>query len=158
MALVYGSRLDRGLLCLVFEEEGTRYKSFSTRNNILGHLQQGNAPSCLDRIRATRLASAGVAFLLDHCIKAAADDIPCSGPDRFKKFTSQEKIFCTDHLLVLLYIAGSVCVSGISGAATKMIPVEDMHHETNFKTRTPKYVPMCFLMCYKVYCALQSPP
>jgi 6-phosphofructokinase 1 len=44
---------------------------FDVRRAILGHVQQGGAPSPFDRIQATRLASAGV----DHLISAAlADD------------------------------------------------------------------------------------
>ena len=38
---------------------------------ILGHVQQGGAPSPFDRIEATRLASAGVEHLID---RALADD------------------------------------------------------------------------------------
>jgi 6-phosphofructokinase 1 len=44
---------------------------FDVRRAILGHVQQGGAPSPFDRIQATRLASAGV----DHLISAVlADD------------------------------------------------------------------------------------
>ena len=42
------------------------------RRAILGHVQQGGAPSPFDRIHATRLASAGV----DHLINAALADDP----------------------------------------------------------------------------------
>jgi 6-phosphofructokinase 1 len=59
----------------LFEDEGERpgHPSFATRTNVLGHLQQGNAPSCLDRVRATRLASAAVQFILRQCELPAPD-------------------------------------------------------------------------------------
>jgi 6-phosphofructokinase 1 len=41
---------------------------FDVRTTILGHVQQGGAPSPFDRIQATRLASAGVEQLIDHAI------------------------------------------------------------------------------------------
>ena len=44
------------------------------RRAILGHVQQGGAPSPFDRIQATRLASAGV----DHLINAVLADDPAS--------------------------------------------------------------------------------
>ena len=43
---------------------------FDVRRAILGHVQQGGAPSPFDRIQATRLASAGV----DHLISAVLAD------------------------------------------------------------------------------------
>jgi 6-phosphofructokinase 1 len=47
---------------------------FDVRRAILGHVQQGGAPSPFDRIQATRLASAGV----DHLITQALADDPTS--------------------------------------------------------------------------------
>ena len=44
------------------------------RTAILGHVQQGGAPSPFDRIEATRLASAGV----EHLIERALADRPMS--------------------------------------------------------------------------------
>ena len=44
---------------------------FDVRTAILGHVQQGGAPSPFDRIEATRLASAGVEHLIE---RALADD------------------------------------------------------------------------------------
>ena len=44
---------------------------FDVRTAILGHVQQGGAPSPFDRIQATRLASAGVEHLIE---RALADD------------------------------------------------------------------------------------
>jgi 6-phosphofructokinase 1 len=47
---------------------------FDVRGAILGHVQQGGAPSPFDRIQATRLASAGV----EHLIARALADEPTS--------------------------------------------------------------------------------
>eukprot|EP00047_Mylnosiga_fluctuans_P018179 m.67990 g.67990 ORF g.67990 m.67990 type:complete len:838 (-) comp7475_c0_seq2:128-2641(-) len=42
----------------LFEEEGrASVPPFTTRSNILGHLQEGGTPSAIDRVRASRLAS-----------------------------------------------------------------------------------------------------
>jgi 6-phosphofructokinase 1 len=41
---------------------------FDVRTAILGHVQQGGAPSPFDRIEATRLASAGVEHLIDRAL------------------------------------------------------------------------------------------
>jgi len=41
---------------------------FDVRTAILGHVQQGGAPSPFDRIQATRLASAGVERLIDRAL------------------------------------------------------------------------------------------
>jgi 6-phosphofructokinase 1 len=53
---------------LFAHESGGR---FDVRQAILGHVQQGGAPSPFDRIQATRLASAGVEHLIST---ALADD------------------------------------------------------------------------------------
>lgn len=56
---VYTTAFIRAL----FEEEGGGH--FSVHQAILGHLQQGGHPSPSDRILATRLASRGIAFLIE---------------------------------------------------------------------------------------------
>ena len=50
---------------LFAHESGGR---FDVRRAILGHVQQGGAPSPFDRIHATRLASAGVDRLIDEAL------------------------------------------------------------------------------------------
>ena len=60
-----------------FVESLLRHESrgvFDVRRAILGHVQQGGAPSPFDRIQATRLASAAI----DHLITEALTDAPAS--------------------------------------------------------------------------------
>jgi 6-phosphofructokinase 1 len=52
-------------MCSLFEEEGQDL--FDVRQAILGHLQQGGAPSPFDRIQATRLATRCINYLIEHC-------------------------------------------------------------------------------------------
>jgi 6-phosphofructokinase 1 len=51
-------------MCALFEEEGG--ENFDVRQAILGHLQQGGAPSPFDRIQATRLATRSIHYLIDQ--------------------------------------------------------------------------------------------
>ena len=51
-------------MCALFEEEGG--ENFDVRQAILGHLQQGGAPSPFDRIQATRLATRSINYLIDQ--------------------------------------------------------------------------------------------
>ena len=53
------------LISKVFEEEA--HGIFDSKTVVLGHTQQGGAPSPLDRIRATRLAARCVRWLLKQC-------------------------------------------------------------------------------------------
>ncbi|MBX3013138.1 MAG: 6-phosphofructokinase [Caldilineaceae bacterium] len=55
-------------MAAVFEKEGGNL--FDVRQAILGHIQQGGKPSPYDRIEATRLAAAGINFLLQHANRA----------------------------------------------------------------------------------------
>lgn len=60
----------------LFEEEGRfhsdEFPTFSTRNNILGHLQQGGATSPLDRVRGMRFAANCVNFIMKQ-MEGASD-------------------------------------------------------------------------------------
>ncbi len=53
-----------GFMCSLFEEEG--HDLFDVRQAILGHLQQGGAPSPFDRIQATRLAKRCIEYLIEQ--------------------------------------------------------------------------------------------
>ena len=61
----------------IFMKEGSPV--FDSRNTILGHLQQGNSPSPLDRVRGTRLAVLCAQFIEDWIVKSPKrDDVPYS--------------------------------------------------------------------------------
>ena len=55
---------DTPFMCALFEEEGREL--FDVRQAILGHMQQGGAPSPFDRIQATRLATRCIDFLIEQ--------------------------------------------------------------------------------------------
>jgi 6-phosphofructokinase 1 len=55
---------DTPFMCALFEEEGRDL--FDVRQAILGHMQQGGAPSPFDRIQATRLATRCIDFLIER--------------------------------------------------------------------------------------------
>jgi 6-phosphofructokinase 1 len=61
-----------GFIRSLFERES--YGSFSVRQAILGHIQQGGDPSPFDRIQATRLAAKSMDYLIDQ----ASSDSPQS--------------------------------------------------------------------------------
>jgi 6-phosphofructokinase 1 len=74
--LIRGERADE-VFTTSFVESLLTHESrglFDVRRAILGHVQQGGAPSPFDRIQATRLAAAGV----DHLIVQALADDPAS--------------------------------------------------------------------------------
>ncbi len=61
-----------GFMQALFEEEGKDL--FDVRTAVLGHLQQGGAPSPFDRIQATRLAKQSVDFLIDEVGSGSTGD------------------------------------------------------------------------------------
>jgi 6-phosphofructokinase 1 len=64
--VICSERADRvytsGFIKTLFEREGEGL--FSTRQSILGHIQQGGDPSPFDRIQATRLAARSMEYLI----------------------------------------------------------------------------------------------
>jgi 6-phosphofructokinase 1 len=62
---------DTPFMCALFEEEGRDL--FDVRQAILGHLQQGGAPSPFDRIQATRLATRCIDFLIEQIEKESTN-------------------------------------------------------------------------------------
>eukprot|EP00050_Salpingoeca_kvevrii_P014369 m.35420 g.35420 ORF g.35420 m.35420 type:complete len:820 (-) comp5719_c0_seq1:47-2506(-) len=100
---------------LLFEAEGAASPDpeckFSTRNIILGHLQQGRVPSPLDRVRASRLASRGAQALLD-CLAKNCGEQGCNQQ-------------CQCAVVVEI---------GDDKVAT---PIEELEAQTDFRDRVP---------------------
>ena len=94
----------------LFEQEGQRrdHPGYTVRNNVLGHLQQGNSPSPLDRVMAAKLGTAAVDFCTRHMAR--------SGP-----------ITAEDY-----------CVLGLHADAQVVTPVENLIANTDFKHRRPR--------------------
>ncbi|KAI8913669.1 phosphofructokinase domain-containing protein [Gorgonomyces haynaldii] len=92
----------------IFRAEGEGL--FDSRTAVLGHLQQGDTPSPLDRVRATRLATEAI--------------------DWIQKTTEANGHFTTDprHSVVI----------GVRGAKISVSPVLDVLQETDMKLRRAK--------------------
>jgi len=105
------------VLYAVFEQEGQRRDehNFTVRNNVLGHLQQGNSPSPFDRVYAARLGCAACNFieqsLLDNC---DADGTVCAAD------------------------ASSAVIIGLQGSKQTFTPVETLVEGTDFANRRSK--------------------
>lgn len=65
----------------LYSEEGKGL--FSTRMNVLGHMQQGGSPTPFDRNMGTKMAAKCVEWMVDQCKKATQPDgsINCTGND-----------------------------------------------------------------------------
>ena len=88
---------------------------FVTRDNILGHLQQGDNPSPFDRIMGTKYATEAVKYLLAQ--------IPANmGKDGSMNATSDE----------------TACVLGLVGAKIMSTSVNVLSKTTDFEHRIPK--------------------
>ncbi|XP_065086215.1 ATP-dependent 6-phosphofructokinase isoform X2 [Ochlerotatus camptorhynchus] len=97
----------------LYSEEGKGL--FSTRMNVLGHMQQGGSPTPFDRNMGTKMAAKCVEWLVEQ-LKAntAADGTICAkGQD-------------------------SACLLGLVRRQYKFSPLKDLIADTNFEQRIPK--------------------
>ncbi|KAI8361287.1 phosphofructokinase-domain-containing protein [Mortierella sp. GBAus27b] len=106
----------------IIKEEG--HQQFDSRTAILGHIQQGNSPSPLDRIRATRLAVTSVDFLEEHASglssnSSTTSNVSTSGPSVYNKDPD------------------SIAVAGIHGSKISFTSVEALLKDTDLKNRKP---------------------
>ncbi|KAI7859897.1 6-phosphofructokinase [Circinella umbellata] len=104
----------------ILKDEG--HQLFDSRTAILGHIQQGDTPSPLDRIRATRSAIKCIEFMELHSSEAL-DKAYLS-----KQGTPIELTQCED----------SVAVVGIWGADVKCNSVKSLLPVTDMKNRKPR--------------------
>ncbi|GFW04401.1 ATP-dependent 6-phosphofructokinase [Trichonephila clavipes] len=98
----------------LYSEEGKDI--FSTRKNILGHMQQGGSPSPFDRNFGTKLAAKAAEWLLKQ-VEANAqpnNTVVCKAPET----------------AVLL---------GLVKRQYNFTPVQNLRQETDFKNRIPKH-------------------
>ncbi|KAI9183561.1 6-phosphofructokinase, alpha subunit [Blastocladiella emersonii ATCC 22665] len=101
------------VLCSILRAEAQG--QFDARAAVLGHLQQGGAPSPLDRIRATRLASMCIDWIERH-----ATGEPCDATSRVAAAAAAAagSVYTTTR--------ESACVIGIRGADLVFTPVADL--------------------------------
>ncbi len=98
-------------LCKLLDEESKGM--FITRSLVLGHLQQGEAPSPFDRILGVKYASHAVDFLIDEANKNFAGNKV--------RATSKE----------------SACMIGLQGVKVQRVPLQELISKTDFKYRIP---------------------
>ena len=89
---------------------------FISRENILGHLQQGECPSPYDRILGVQYAAHTVDFLQKH----AKESVNARG--RVRAETNE-----------------SACVMGLQGTKFRAIPLQQLAKETDFDHRIPTH-------------------
>lgn len=97
----------------LYSEEGKGL--FSTRMNVLGHMQQGGSPTPFDRNMGTKMAAKCVDWMVDQ-LKAN------TAPDGSICAKSQE----------------SACLLGLIRRQYKFTPLKDLISDTNFEQRIPK--------------------
>lgn len=92
----------------LYSEEGKGL--FSTRSNILGHMQQGGSPSPFDRNMGTKMAAKAVEWLIAQLHEAKQ-------PDGSIKATSPD----------------SACLLGLVRRQYKFTPLKELISDTNFE-------------------------
>ncbi|XP_058525519.1 ATP-dependent 6-phosphofructokinase, platelet type isoform X1 [Ochotona princeps] len=95
----------------LYSEEGKGV--FDCRKNVLGHMQQGGAPSPFDRNFGTKISARAMQWISTKLKEA---------PGKGKKFVSDD----------------SICVLGISKRNVVFQPVTELKKETDFEHRIPK--------------------
>ncbi|KAI9019185.1 6-phosphofructokinase [Phycomyces nitens] len=94
---------------------------FDSRTAVLGHIQQGNTPSPMDRIHATRLAMRCINFVEQHTCEAL-EKAHVSGDSAPIALTSAPE---------------SIAVIGLSGAEVQFPSVQDLLPTTDIVNRKP---------------------
>lgn len=110
------SRLYKiGFMKALFQQEGMRdgETAFTVRQNVLGHLQQGNRPSPLDRVLGARLGS----YCCEYLLNQIKDNI-------------------VDGKVIALG-KESACLIGMSDHTNKHIPLHDLVDKSDFQHRRP---------------------
>uniref|UniRef100_U5EUA4 ATP-dependent 6-phosphofructokinase n=1 Tax=Corethrella appendiculata TaxID=1370023 RepID=U5EUA4_9DIPT len=97
----------------LYSEEGKGL--FSTRSNVLGHMQQGGSPTPFDRNMGTKMAAKCVEWL----VQQVKQNIQ---PDGVVKATNPD----------------SACLLGLVRRQYKFTPLSELVSETNFEQRIPK--------------------
>ncbi|KAJ1511806.1 6-phosphofructokinase, alpha subunit [Coelomomyces lativittatus] len=100
------------VLASILREEGKGL--FDARTAVLGHVQQGGAPSPLDRIRACRMAASCITFIESNV--------------KFNK-SLEGAVYNVEK--------ESICVCGIKGTDIHFTPIVDLIKEANMETRKP---------------------
>jgi 6-phosphofructokinase 1 len=95
----------------LYEAEGKNI--FSTRANILGHMQQGGSPSPFDRNLGTKMGAKAADWIMSKL------RLHCTGPDTKHIFDGED----------------SAVVIGLKGKGYETTPLQQLKGESDFKTR-----------------------
>ena len=114
------SNYDTNFLFRLYSEEGKHV--FSTRYNILGHMQQGGSPSPFDRNLGTKMAAKSATWMMDLLEEHVA-----GGAAAFKPF--DQSVFIDESSVVLI---------GLIGRNYVFTPVAKLEAGTDFKHRLAK--------------------
>lgn len=121
------------MLSEIFRAESQGY--YEVRSAILGHIQQGGAPSPLDRIRGTRLAVLCMTFL-EKWLKKAEESVTAAAP---RTLDIPAASLRAANLTCHMTDPASAAVIGIKGAGVVYTPIAQLTaNDTNFKYRRPK--------------------
>lgn len=148
------------VISAIFRDEGKGV--FDSRSSILGHIQQGGAPSPMDRVRANRFAVCAMNFIEEKAFPSIDKHLSQLKPqanmtDNQWSPVLESKIIdvrgiinqINDHASFSTRISAmasgvytpendSTVVVGIhQGTSTRMIPIEDLISQTDFKNRRP---------------------
>ncbi|ORX58171.1 6-phosphofructokinase [Hesseltinella vesiculosa] len=121
----------------IFKEEG--HALFDSRTAVLGHVQQGGAPSPLDRIRANTLGFRAVQFL-EKQSKDALNQFAA----KHNNATDDDPVLHTSSIPVpnrpieLCTAPSSAAIVGFSGSGVRCISVDELIRITDVKNRKPK--------------------
>ncbi|GFN89448.1 ATP-dependent 6-phosphofructokinase [Plakobranchus ocellatus] len=96
----------------LFAEEG--YPTFTTRMNVLGHMQQGGYPSPFDRNYGTKMAAKGVEWLAEM----------------IERYMDPSGVVRTGN-------ADTIVLLGMMKRHLTFTPVEELKEETDFEKRIP---------------------
>ena len=133
--------------------------AFDSRPIVLGHLQQGGAPSPLDRVRGARLATLCVKFLEDHAIIASASSrmsqTTTAATTRGENIginektttaaaitlSNAEKMKHRDsvNLRIFTMTSESAAIIGLKGTHIVFTPVSELVSQTSMSLRRPKH-------------------
>ncbi|ORZ27134.1 6-phosphofructokinase [Lobosporangium transversale] len=110
------------IVSAIIKEEG--HQQFDSRTAILGHIQQGNSPSPLDRVRAMRLSVCAIDFIEEHVSglsssSSISSSSSSAGPEVYNKDPE------------------SIAVAGIHGNKVNFTSVEALQRHTDMKNRKP---------------------
>ncbi|KAF8983921.1 6-phosphofructokinase, alpha subunit [Entomortierella lignicola] len=109
------------IVSAIIKEEG--HQQFDSRTAILGHVQQGNSPTPMDRIRATLLAITSVDFLVEHAQKRSPQS------ENAAESHSGPEVYNNDP--------ESVAVAGLHGNKVSFTSVDKLLKDTDLKNRKP---------------------